>query len=116
MKNLYTDPGISREGGGAQDVGHQEARNEQEQKPRIPKALDENQARAVLRLSEILRPLWLLPIGKEAAWIKAYVDFIEHARLHDLPISYVENPKSKGPASRLRYHRYVRAGALREAL
>ena len=33
-----------------------------------------------------------------------------------MQISYVENTKSKGSASRLRYHRYSRAGALREAL
>ena len=64
----------------------------------------------------MLHPLRLLPIGKEAKWIKQDSDFIAHARERDLLISYVEKHKSHGSASRLRYHRYSRASTLREAL
>ena len=78
--------------------------------------LDGDLAQEVLRPAEVLRPLRLLPIGKEAKWTKQDADFIAHARERDLLISYVENPKSHGSASRLRYHRYSRASTLREAL
>ena len=81
-----------------------------------PRPLDEDLAREVLRSAEILRPLRLLPVGKEAKWTKEDADFLSHARERGLPISYVENPKSKGSASRLRYHRYSRATTLLEAL
>ena len=67
-------------------------------------------------MSEKLRPLWLLPVEKEAVWTKADAYFPKHARKENLQVSYVENPKPKGPASRLWCHRYSSAGALREAL
>ena len=78
--------------------------------------LDEDLAREVLQSAEVLRPLRLLPIGKEARWTKQDADFIAHARERNLLVSYVENPKSKGSASRRRYPRYSRATTLREAL
>ena len=49
-------------------------------------------------------------------WTKADADFLDHARNVNLQNSYVENPKSVGSASRLRYHRYSRAETFREAL
>ena len=42
--------------------------------------------------------------------------FLKNARENDLQISYVKNPKSKGSASRLRYHRYSCAETFREAI
>ena len=75
---------------------------------RPQRALNEVKAHETLRLSEQLRPLRLLPVGKEAVWTKADADFLKFAREENLQISYVENPKSKGSASRLRYHRYCR--------
>ena len=79
------------------------------------KALNEVRAHETFRLSEQLRPLRLLPVEKEAVWTKADADFLKFAREENLQISYVENPKSKDSASRLRYHRYSRAETLLEA-
>ena len=81
-----------------------------------PRPLDEDMARDVLRSAEVLCPLRLLPVGKEAKWTKQDADFLSHAREQGLQISYVENPKSRGSASRLPYHRYSRATILLEAL
>lgn len=80
------------------------------------KGLNELKDPEALRMSEQLRPLRLLPVGKKAVWTMAGADFFKSVREENLQISYVENPKSKGYASRLRYHRYSRAGALREVL
>ena len=60
-------------------------------------------------MSGQLRPLRLLTVGKEAVWAQADGGFLKHARKEDVQVSYVKNPKSKGPVSRLRYHRYSRA-------
>ena len=49
-------------------------------------------------------------------WTKDDADFIAHAREQILMVSYLEDLKSKGSASRLRYHRYSRATPLLEAL
>ena len=51
-----------------------------------PRPLDEDLAREVLRSAEILRPLRLLPVGKEAKWTKEDADFLSHARERGLPI------------------------------
>ena len=108
VRNLYANPDEWSE------VKDQSEVKDEIQETR--KAEKEVKAHEALRLSEQLRPLRLLPIGKEAVWTKADADFLKHAREENLQISYVENPKSKGSASRLRYHRYSRAETLREAL
>ena len=59
------------------------------------KALNEVKAHEALRLSEQLRPLRLLPVGKEAVWTKADADFLKHARKENLQISYVETPSRR---------------------
>ena len=110
VRNLFTNPDVS--------IGSQEDEEipvVQEESVRA-KPPDEEMAREVLRSSQILRPLRLLPVGKEAVWTKDDAEFLAHARERNLMVSYVENPKSKGSASRLRYHRYSRATTLLEAL
>ena len=67
-------------------------------------------------MSEQLRPLRLLPVGNEAVWTTADADFLKHVSEGHLQVGYVENPKSEGSASRLRYHRYSRLDTLRKAL
>jgi hypothetical protein len=117
VRSLFIDPAaseVAQEAGGDAQSTH--TRPLDEDSARSTRPLDEDLAREVLRSAEVLRPLRLLPIGKEAKWTKQDADFLSHARERDLLISYVENPKSKGSASRLRYHRYSRATNLREAL
>ena len=58
----------------------------------IVRPLDEDLAMEVLRSAEVLRPLRLLPVGKEARWTKQDADFLAHARERNLPVSYVEKP------------------------
>ena len=124
VRNLFTNPDASENEkekekedmsrtSEEEDVS-QEAESSAEATQTRP--LDEDLAREVLQSAEVLRPLRLLPIGKEARWTKQDADFIAHARERNLLVSYVENPKSKGSASRRRYHRYSRATTLREAL
>jgi hypothetical protein len=117
VRSLFTDPAaseVAQEADGGAQSTHTSPLDEDSARSTRP--LDEDLAREVLRSAEVLRPLRLLPIGKEAKWTKQDADFLSHARERDLLISYVENPKSKGSASRLRYHRYSRATNLREAL
>ena len=78
--------------------------------------LNELKTLDAFRLSEQLRQLRLPPIDKKALWTKPDAGFLDHVREENLAICYVENPKSKGSASRLPYRRVSRAGALREAL
>ena len=95
------------------------SKTEETQEPQMKsikaKTLNVLGALEALRLPEQLRPLRLLPVGMEAVWTKAAADFLKRAREDNLKIGYVENPKSKGSASRLRYHRYSRAWALHKA-
>ena len=75
-------------------------------------------ARQLLQSSEVLRPLRLLPFGKEALWTKDDSDFMTHALLHDIPIAFVpnpKNPKGKG-ASYRRYDMYSPATTIRQAI
>ena len=111
VRNLFTSP----DGAQRKEESPEEAESGSEES-HIVRPLDEDLAMEVLRSAEVLRPLRLLPVGKEARWTKQDADFLAHARERNLPVSYVENPKSKGSASRLRYHRYSRATTLREAL
>jgi hypothetical protein len=84
--------------------------------PLSTRALDSARARNVLRSAEMLRPLRLLPVSKEAKWTKEDADFLEHARTHDLPVAFVSNPKRRGTPSFLRYLKYSPATTLREAV
>jgi hypothetical protein len=88
----------------------------QTQGPLSPRTLDAARARDVLRSAEKLRPLRLLPMGREALWTKDDAEFVQHAMTHDLPIAFVSNPKRKGTPSFRRYLKYSQAKTLRQAL
>ena len=92
VRSLFADPGASEVSLEAQeaDDGAQATQT---------RPLDEDLAREALRSAEVLRPLRLLPVGKEAKWTKQDTNFLSHARERSLLISYVEKPKSKGSAS-----------------
>ena len=84
--------------------------------PLSPRTLDAARARELMNSAELLRPLRLLPVGKEATWTKDDADFMEHAMSHDLPVAFIPNPKRKGTPSFRRYLKYSPATSLRQAL
>ena len=84
--------------------------------PLSPRALDAARARNILRSAAVLRPLRLLPVGKESKWTKEDVDFIDHALRHDVPVAFVPNPKQKGKPPYRRYQQYSPATTLRQVL
>jgi hypothetical protein len=71
----------------------------QVQGPLSPQAIRVQRAREILRSAQLLRPLRLLPVGKEAKWTKDDADFVKHALDHDVPVAFVPNPKRRGTTS-----------------
>ena len=89
---------------------------QQVEAPVSPQIINAERARGILRSAEVLRPLRLLPVGREARWTKDDADFVKHAFDNDIPSAFVPNPKRRSTTSFRRYLKYSPATTLREAL
>jgi hypothetical protein len=89
---------------------------QQVEAPVSPQIIHAERARGILRSAEVLRPLRLLPVGREARWTKDDADFVKHAFDNDIPSAFVPNPKRRSTTSFRRYLKYSPATTLREAL
>lgn len=129
VRNLFMDPDAPRPSENVENVNTNHASQaaetlqaedtaDIEHPSSPPQSANSERARQLLQSSEVLRPLRLLPFGKEALWTKNDADFINHALHHDIPIAFVPNPKSpkgKGESYR-RYHKYSPATTIRQAI
>ena len=75
-----------------------------------------DRARQLLRTSEVLRPVRLLPVGVESLYTVDDAKFLRHARAFDIPVSYAPNPKRAKTIAARRYDKYSKATTLRGAL
>jgi hypothetical protein len=67
-------------------------------------------ARQLLIEGAILRPLRLLPVGQEAPYLEEDRKFLEHVRMTDTPLVYLNPcPKKGNSQARTRYLKYMHA-------
>ena len=83
--------------------------------PLSVRSLDAERARQDIIRNVMLRPLRLLPVGKEQPYTPEDAAFIRYAEAVNAPISFLSPcPKSKG--SGMRYKRYMHATTIRQAI
>lgn len=84
--------------------------------PLSPQSSAADNSRKILRSSEVLRPVRLVPVSKEVPWTLADAEFMEHAKKFNIPVSFIPNPKRRGTHSHRSYEKYSKAETIREAL